>query len=76
MTGRLDILCLTCPVNRQQGGAVQLGLLAPSVSPDRGFLTVRCNDYVTFGAMHAGIIGASVVSGIELAALLRDRLVH
>ncbi len=76
MTDWLDILCLTFPVNRQQRGAVQSGRLAASVSPDLGFLTVRCNDNVSFGAMHAGIRGASVVAGIELAALLRDKLVH
>ncbi|WP_031404085.1 hypothetical protein [Thiomonas sp. FB-Cd] len=76
MTGRLDILGLTFPVNRQQRGAVQSGRLAASVTPDLGFLIGRCNDNVSFRAMHAGILGTSVVSGIELAALLRDKLVH
>ena len=76
MTGRLDILCLTCSVNRRQGGAVQSARLVASVAPDLDFLTVRCNDSVSFGAIHARILGAPVVSGIELAALLRDKPVH
>ncbi|MBW4049039.1 MAG: hypothetical protein HIU89_14245 [Proteobacteria bacterium] len=69
-------MCLTSLANRRQGGAVQSGFRVASISPESGLVIVLCHCNVRFGAMQGAITGTPVVSGIAMAALLRDKLGH